>query len=111
MRLCRLLPRVRISHQTKLVLQVLLDAPSEETYGFELSSASGLPAGTVYPILRRLEEAGYVSGRWEEIDESEHGRRRRRYYRLTGEGRRRAREVTAEEAPALRLLVPGWSAR
>ncbi|MDQ3934465.1 MAG: PadR family transcriptional regulator [Actinomycetota bacterium] len=102
---------MRISHQTKLVFQVFLDSPSDESYGFELASASGLPAGTIYPILRRLEEAGFVTGRWEEIDESEHGRRRRRYYRLTGEGRRKAREATAKEAPALRQLVPGWSAR
>ena len=100
---------VRVSHQTKLVLQVFLDAPSDETYGFEIARAAGLPAGTIYPILRRLENAGWIDSRWEEIDESEEGRRRRRYYRLTGEGRRAAQAAVADQTPALRMLVPGWS--
>jgi PadR family transcriptional regulator, regulatory protein PadR len=56
-------------------------------YGFELIEASGLSAGTVYPILRRLEEAGCVSGAWEPVARSrEEGRPPRRYYRLTQAG-------------------------
>lgn len=53
-------------------------------YGFELIEASGLLAGTVYPILRRLEDAGCVSGAWEPVSVSRaEGRPPRRYYRLT----------------------------
>jgi PadR family transcriptional regulator, regulatory protein PadR len=100
---------MRISHQTKLVLQVFLDAPSDETYGFEIARAAGLASGTIYPILRRLEDEGWITSRWEEIDQSEEGRRRRRYYSLTGEGRREARAAVAEQSAALRMLVPGWS--
>jgi PadR family transcriptional regulator PadR len=43
-----------------------------------------LPTGTVYPALRRLEQAGLVKGTW-----SESGGRRRRVYRLTPAGRRK----------------------
>jgi PadR family transcriptional regulator PadR len=89
---------------------VMLDAPREETYGFELTRAAGLPSGTVYPILRRLEDRGWIVSRWEVIDEAHEGRRRRRYYRLTDEGRTRSREILTEQSPALRLLAPGWSA-
>jgi PadR family transcriptional regulator, regulatory protein PadR len=40
--------------------------------------------GSLYPILCRLEQRGLISGRWVE----KAGERRRRYYRLTAEGRR-----------------------
>ena len=56
-------------------------------YGFELIEASGLGAGTVYPILRRLEEAGLLVGAWEAVSRSRaEGRPPRRYYRLTAAG-------------------------
>jgi PadR family transcriptional regulator PadR len=93
---------------TRLVFQTLLDAPSQETYGFELAEATGLPSGTIYPILRRLEDRGLVESRWELV-EARSQRRRRRYYKLTGEGRRAAQEATVKERNALRLLAPGWA--
>jgi len=40
--------------------------------------------GSLYPILCRLEDRGLIIGRWVERT----GERRRRYYRLTPEGRR-----------------------
>jgi DNA-binding PadR family transcriptional regulator len=76
---------MRISHQTETVLQALLDGP-KETYGFALAEATGLKAGTLYPILQRLLAEGWVEARWEEVDERAEGRRRRRYYQLTGRG-------------------------
>jgi DNA-binding PadR family transcriptional regulator len=89
---------------------VLLDAPSEETFGFELAQVSGLPSGTIYPILHRLEQGGWISGRWQDADNSvDDLPRRRRYYRLTGAGRREAQRATAGQSGALRQLVPGWS--
>lgn len=98
----------RRSHQTKLVFQAFLDSPSEETYGYALSKATGLPSGVIYPILRRIEDEGLIASRWEHVEE-DGDRRQRRFYRLTGEGRRIARAETSEEAQALRLLSPGWS--
>jgi PadR family transcriptional regulator PadR len=98
----------KLSTEARRVLMVLLDAPREETYGFELTKVAGLPSGTVYPILRRLEDMGWIMSRWEMIDEHHQGRRRRRYYRLTDEGILKSRQAVDAQAPALRLLVPGW---
>jgi PadR family transcriptional regulator PadR len=92
---------------TTLVLQAFLNAPSSETYGFELSEETGLPSGTVYPILRRLEAEGLIEGRWTTIQTRDQGRRRR-YYRLTGAGRRAAAEAVAAQRQAIRLHAPGW---
>lgn len=104
------MPRKK-SHQAKLILQVLLDSPADETYGLEVVRASGVPAGSAYAILRRLEDEGLLDARWEEIDEAAEGRPPRRYYRLNGEGRRVAHEETADDGVALRMLAPGWSTR
>jgi PadR family transcriptional regulator PadR len=101
------MPRKR-SHQTKLVMRTLLDAPADETYGLEVVKASGVPAGSTYAILRRLEEEGLLEARWEQIDEAEAGRPPRRYYRLNAHGRRVANSETAEQASALKMLAPGW---
>lgn len=97
------------SLQTQQVFQAMLDAPTEETYGFELVKATGLPSGSVYPILRRLEEQKLVTIRREAIDSDPRRTRYRIYYRLTAEGRRVAREATRERTSALRILSPGWS--
>jgi PadR family transcriptional regulator PadR len=97
------------SHQTKLILQVLLDAPADEAYGLEVVRASGVPAGTAYAILRREEDAGLLDGRWEQISPEDEGRPPRYYYRLNGEGRRVAHRETAHDRQALQLLVPGWN--
>jgi PadR family transcriptional regulator, regulatory protein PadR len=101
------MPRKR-STQTQLVFQAFLDSPGDETYGFELAQATGLPSGTIYPILGRLADEGLVKSRWEEV-ETKAQRRRRRYYELTGEGRRAAQAATAKQSEALRMLIPGWS--
>ena len=86
----------RMTLQTQAVLKVMLDAPDEEHYGLELADAAGLKTGTLYPILARLEQAGWLTSEWEDIDESAEGRRRRRYYRLTSDGDELARAAIAE---------------
>ena len=53
--------------------------------------------GSLYPILCRLEQKGLISGRWVEKP----GERRRRYYRLTREGRK----VLARERGAWQEFV------
>lgn len=67
---------------TQLVLMVLLEDPVQERYGVELSEMAGLATGTIHPILARLEKAGWLCSRWEQVDPKEQGRPRRRYYRL-----------------------------
>jgi len=93
---------------TRLVFQAFLDAPGDETYGFALAEATDLPSGTIYPILRRLEDGGFIKSHWAEVETGSQ-RRRRRYYELTGEGRRAAHAATVEQREALRLLAPGWA--
>jgi PadR family transcriptional regulator, regulatory protein PadR len=100
---------MQISHQAKRVLQAFLDAPTEETHGFAIAKATGLKAGTLYPVLQRLYDEGWLSARWEEIDEHAEGRRRRRYYRLTPDGEMHARAAVSQETKGLRQLMPGWA--
>jgi DNA-binding PadR family transcriptional regulator len=76
----------QVTLQTLAVLKILLDQPSQEHYGLELASRAGLPAGTIYPILARLERAEWVTSAWEEVDPVAAGRPVRRYYQLTSKG-------------------------
>ena len=76
----------RMTLQTVAVLRVLLDEPLGQHYGLEIAKAAGLPGGSLYPILARLERDGWVTSDWEQINEHEAGRRCRRYYRLTPDG-------------------------
>jgi DNA-binding PadR family transcriptional regulator len=96
-------PRMTLS--TLRVLAVLLADPTAEHYGLEVSHAAGLPGGTLYPILARLETAGWLTSQWEDIDEVAQGRRRRRYYQVTDSGAERARQVLIEHEQILR---PAW---
>ena len=83
--------RIRMTRTTRDVLHVLLDGSREDLHGLEICRRTGLGSGTVYPILARLERAGWLSTRWEDEESwqnPEDGRRRprRRFYTLTGEG-------------------------
>ena len=63
---------------------VLLAIRGGHQYGFDIMDATGLPDGTVYPILRRLERRGVLTGDWEEEGEAKAEQRpQRRYYQLT----------------------------
>lgn len=88
----------QMTTQTQAVLAALSEDPTTPLYGLEISNAVGSPSGTIYPILARLETAGWVESEWEDIDPATEGRRRRRYYRLTPEGERASREVLAATA-------------
>ena len=71
-----------------LVLSLLEDQPR---HGYDVSKLIQLRSGgalrfhvtSLYPLLHRLEKLGWIEGRWVE----KAGQRRRRYYRLTAEGR------------------------
>jgi len=82
----------------ELVLLTLLE--ERERYGYEIVSAieerSGgrleVRDGTLYPVLYRLEEAGFVEPRWETQDRGVP----RKYYRITDEGKEESRRLRAE---------------
>src|ERR1035438_8265625 len=60
---------------------------SERRHGFQIMEAVGLASGTVYPALRRLENAGLIRSRWErETVARFHPRPPWRYYQLPREG-------------------------
>ena len=86
---------VRMSLQTLRVLEVFLEYPSKQLAGAQVHQRCGIASGTLYPILLRLEAAGWFVSEWESIDPSAAGRPRRRLYRLTSTGLRRAGEVFA----------------
>ena len=88
---------MRITRETLRVLRVFCANPSSEHYGLETIKASGVQAGTLYPILIRLERNGWLESAWETIDEKAAGRPARRYYRLTETGLRDARAQVRDE--------------
>lgn len=89
---------VRMSLQTLRVLDAFLENPTDELSGADVQRRSRLASGTLYPILLRLESAGWFVSRWEAIDPVSAGRPRRRLYRLTPTGLARASEVFASFA-------------
>jgi DNA-binding PadR family transcriptional regulator len=94
------------------VAAALLADPAAERYGLQLMQATGLPSGTLYPILVRLERAGWVESRWEQTDPAAEGRPARRYYRLTPDGVVEARrEVALMQQQMAQVAVPGTETR
>ena len=94
---------VKLSHTAAMVLQAI-DAGF--VYGFSIMEMTGLPSGTVYPAMRRLERDELIRSHWEQqsIADSEQ-RPPRKYYKLTRTGK-----VTLESSrkryPLLAKLIP-----
>lgn len=84
------------SAQTVRVLAELLEERRTWHYGYSLSQSTGLRSGTLYPILIRLAEAGWLETKWAEPEQP--GRPPRHMYRLTAPGVKAA----AERVQALR---------
>lgn len=76
-------PISRLTPATVDVLAVLLSS-SEPVWGLLIVKETGRPAGSVYPILERLERLGWASSEWE--SENERNGPRRRLYQLTRPG-------------------------
>jgi PadR family transcriptional regulator, regulatory protein PadR len=94
---------------TQLVLLAFLEDPERQMYGLEICAAAGLPSGTIHPILARLEKLGWLRSSWEQIDPTQEGRPRRRYYRLDSNSIATVRAALARAhaaTPVLRQLRP-----
>jgi PadR family transcriptional regulator PadR len=75
---------VKLSHTAALILKTIA---AGYRYGFDIMEATGLPSGTVYPALRRLEHGGLILSQWEkEAKALAEQRPARKYYKLTGAG-------------------------
>jgi DNA-binding PadR family transcriptional regulator len=87
----------RITPSTALVLEALLSA--ERVWGLQIVKDVGKKPGTIYPILDRLESAGWVIGEWDTAEDRKGPRRR--YYRLISEARPLAQDyVNVQRAKA-----------
>lgn len=87
---------IRATAPTVRVLEALLEDPGGCFYGFELLAHAEMKSGTLYPILARLERAGWLASHWEEADPRLLSRPRRRYYLLTSQGRELSVEAVRE---------------
>jgi PadR family transcriptional regulator PadR len=97
----------RLSPQTIKVLAALISCPQEETSGAEVAKLTRLASGTLYPILIRLEEAGWLQSRWEADDPAVLGRPRRRLYRITPQGAKNVQAIVRDLTPTTEKLA--WS--
>lgn len=93
------------SAQTTTVLLALMEDPAAWRHGYDLCRQTGLKAGSMYPILMRLADRGWLETAWERDVST--GRPPRHLYRLTGQGL----EVAAEAAPAPASAAKAKSAR
>lgn len=88
------------SRQTRILLAAFLDRSQQWRHGYDLSKETGLKSGTLYPLLMRLCEQGFLEAVWQEPDRS--GLPPRHAYRLTAQGLALAQEQARyEAAPAL----------
>jgi DNA-binding HxlR family transcriptional regulator len=75
----------RLTHNTALILQAI---DSGFVYGFSIMEMTGLPSGTVYPAMRRMEEDQLIRSRWERQAIADREQRPpRKYYQLTNNGK------------------------
>jgi DNA-binding PadR family transcriptional regulator len=79
------------------VLLALLEADGTWIHGYDIVKRLGIASGSLYPILMRLHDRGIVETRWE--DSPLEGRPRRHMYRLTEDGAKWARSMSAVEGP------------
>lgn len=81
------------------------DIQGGELYGWQIIRDTKLTGPTVYGILDRLEDKRWITGYWEKQN-TDGNRPRRRFYRLTAEGRSQVQELLAERCPeTLRKLL------
>jgi PadR family transcriptional regulator PadR len=92
---------IRVTGPLLDVLEVFLRAFDEdaELHGWAIMKLVKRSGPTVYGVLDRLEDAGWVTGRWEERH-PEPSKPRRRFYRLTPDGAVAVRRLVSDRRPA-----------
>ena len=101
-------PEAKLSHTAAIILQAL-DAGF--VYGFNIMEMTGLPSGTVYPAMRRLERDELIRSQWERqsIADAEQ-RPARKYYKLTLAGKTTL-QASRKRYPLLERLIPSEEAK
>lgn len=92
----------RVTDATLDVIEALLRGYDDDVdlHGWAVVKAARRPGPTVYRAFDRLEASGWLEGRWEDQNEEEPSRPRRRYYRLTPTGAAEARALVGARRPA-----------
>jgi PadR family transcriptional regulator len=101
-------PTIRLSLAAAAILQAVSNGYA---YGFDIMDATGLPSGTTYPALRRMEAAGLLASRWEDSALAQQEQRpTRKYYELTAAGRRALEDALGRyrlrASPRMRAAKP-----
>jgi DNA-binding PadR family transcriptional regulator len=98
----------KLSHTAAMILQAI---HAGYVYGFSIMEMTGLPSGTVYPAMRRLERDDLIHSHWENqaIADAEQ-RPPRKYYKLTSAGRTTL-EASRKRYPLLARLIPTEEAK
>src|SRR5882757_5935618 len=96
-------PDAKLSHTAAMILQAV---NAGYIYGFSVMEMTGLPSGTVYPAMRRLERDDLIRSHWEQqsIADAEQ-RPLRKYYKVTRSGRATL-EASHKRYPLLARLIP-----
>ncbi len=92
----------KLSHTSALMLQAIA---AGYIYGYTVMEATGLPSGTVYPALRRMERDQLIRSQWERQSVADAGQRPpRKYYKLSRAGEKTL-EASRKRYPLLSKLV------
>lgn len=93
----------KLSHTAAMILQAI---HAGHIYGFSVMSMTGLPSGTVYPAMRRLERDGLIVSKWEQASIADAEQRPpRKYYRLTRNGKATL-DAVYKRYPLLEKMIP-----
>lgn len=93
----------KLSHTAAMVLQAI---HAGYIYGFSVMEITGLPSGTVYPAMRRLERDGLILSKWEQQSIADAAQRPpRKYYRLTQTGKSTLKAAW-KRYPLLERMIP-----
>jgi hypothetical protein len=95
---------VRITGAFVRTVWFFADNAHQKHCGADVMRALGLPSGTVYPLLTRMVESGWLTRELEEVDPRKVGRPAKRFYQLTPAGLKEARKLIKQQFPGL----PGW---
>ena len=82
---------VRVAVAVARVLREFLNDAAKPRYGYELMQLTGFPSGKLYPILARLQHAGWLCREREYVDPAKVGRPARYLYRISPQGIEAAR--------------------
>jgi DNA-binding PadR family transcriptional regulator len=100
----------RLSLPALQAVAMMLEDPGAEYWGLAIAKQIHVPTGTIYPILHRLEAAGWLESTLEQVDTTTACRPPRRLYRLTPTGARMAREalIHTRRSLGLKPAFNGW---